>query len=219
MHTVTLLKKTHLTPTLFLLTTSRPEGYRFEAGQFARLGVDGTMRAYSLLSAPMDETLEFFITLVPQGELTSQLVTLSIGDTLALDPKAYGFLTLSRFSDAKEDLWMFATGTGVAPFLSILRTDTWHAYKRITLVYSVRHRADLLVGTSPDPRVRFVPILTGEGKARIPQMLDAFDPSSKAHILLCGNPAMIEETKEALKKQGFAMHRRGQGNIAVESYW
>ena len=100
----TLLDVTPLTPSLFTLRTTRDPGFRFRAGQFARLGVtkaDGSTvwRAYSMVSSPHDEFLEFFSIVVPGGEFTSELSRLEVGDTLLVERQAYGFLTLDRFVD------------------------------------------------------------------------------------------------------------------------
>lgn len=117
----TLLDVQPLTPNLFTLRTTRDAGFRFRAGQFARLGVikaDGSTvwRAYSMVSSPFDEFLEFFSIVVPGGEFTSELSRLEVGDTLMVERQAYGYLTLDRFVDGR-DLWLLSTGTGVAPFL------------------------------------------------------------------------------------------------------
>ena len=144
----TLLEVQTLTPSLFTLRTTRDAGFRFRAGQFARLGVskpDGSVvwRAYSMVSAPHDEHLEFFSIVVPGGEFTSELSRLAVGDALLVDKQAFGFLTLDRFNDGR-DLWLLATGTGLAPFLSILQDlEVWQRFSRIVLVYSVRQAAEL----------------------------------------------------------------------------
>lgn len=138
----------HLDPSLdaasFSFKTSRPRGFRFTAGQFARLGVkkaNGTVawRAYSMVSGPYDDHLEFYSIVVPGGEFTTELARLRVGDPLFIDKQNHGFLTLSRFSGG-TDLWLLSTGTGIAPFLSMLRDpDAWQAYGHIVLVHSVRH--------------------------------------------------------------------------------
>lgn len=116
-----------LTPNLFTLRTSRDPGFRFTAGQFARLGVrkpSGCIvwRAYSMVSAPHDEFLDFFSIVVPDGEFTSELSRLEVGDELLVDKQAFGFLTLDRFPDGR-DLWLLATGTGIARFFRSCRTS------------------------------------------------------------------------------------------------
>ncbi|MBJ7546608.1 ferredoxin--NADP reductase, partial [Pseudomonas sp. OA3] len=144
----TLLEVHSLTPSLFTLRTTRDPGFRFRAGQFVRLGVekaDGSVvwRAYSLVSAPHDEFLEFFSIVVPGGEFTSELSRLRVGDSLLVEKMATGFLTLDRFVDGR-DLWLLGSGTGIAPFLSILQDfEVWQRFERIVLVYSARSFAEL----------------------------------------------------------------------------
>lgn len=258
---IDILSKTTLTPTLFCFCTTRPAGFRFEAGQFVRLGItpsslqasssddNGTIfRAYSIVSSPYDEYLEFFSVVVPQGAFTSQLQHLQVGDRLYLNPEPFGFLTLTRFQEpAPQDLWLLATGTGLAPFLSMLgELTTWQNYTDIVLVYSVRTKLELAYvdkiqalamqfGQLVDnpAKLHFVPIVTREcvdgclGE-RIPTLIAkgvleksvglTFNPVT-SHILLCGNPDMVQDTKEALKNKALSMNRRGVGNIAVENYW
>jgi ferredoxin--NADP+ reductase len=132
------------TPTLFSFTMTRPAHFKFTAGQFARIGLmvqnELVARAYSVVSSPFDETLEFFSIVVPDGAFTSNLQHLKIDDELYLEKIPYGYLTLARYQlPAPQDLWLLATGTGLAPFLSMLQDfETWNKYKQINLVYSVR---------------------------------------------------------------------------------
>lgn len=259
-YTVTVLSKTVWSDTLFSFTTTRPAGFRFEAGQFVRLGINPSQlqnapkdapdtqifRAYSVVSSPYDEILEFFSVVVPDGEFTSRLQYLTTGDTLFLDKQSYGYLTLSRYQEpAPDTLWLLATGTGLAPFLSILSTlEVWQNYRRIVLAYSVRFETDLAymqtIQALPqksqewadDPaQFCFVPIVT-RGKSahlsdRLTKLIDTgllektagFALDAQCHVMLCGNPTMVEDTKETLKQKGLTMNRRGAGNIAVENYW
>lgn len=237
------------TETLFSFTITRPAHFKFTAGQFARIGImvndELIVRAYSIVSSPFDETLEFFSIVVPQGEFTSQLKNLKINDDLYLEKIPYGFLTLARYQQpAPHDLWLLATGTGVAPFISILQDfEVWEKYKNIRLIYSVRHTAELayiehihsLAETFGNNHqgFQFIPIVTRDNTfngltQRLPILIEngtleqnaqlEFD-INRSHIMLCGNPQMVEDTKEALKNKGLVMNRRGEGNIAVENYW
>jgi ferredoxin/flavodoxin---NADP+ reductase len=139
------------TPKLFSFRITRPKGYRFDAGQWARLGVvksgetKPVWRAYSIASATYEPYLEFYSIVVPNGEFTSELSHLEVGDTVLLEKMPYGFLTTSRFEQLpQQDLWLLSTGTGLAPFLSILHEfDVWQQYERIILVHGVRERAEL----------------------------------------------------------------------------
>ena len=236
------------TDTLFSFTMTRPAHFKFTAGQFARIGLkvndDLVVRAYSVVSSPFDETLEFFSIVVPDGAFTSYLQHLKVGDELYLEKIPYGFLTLARYQlPLPQDLWLLATGTGLAPFISMLQDfETWTKYKNIHLVYSVRTQSELayldriteIAETFGEGHTgfKFVPIVTRDPNAilhdRLPILIEngqlekavnfQFNAET-THIMLCGNPEMVEDTKEALKARGLTMNRRGEGNIAVENYW
>lgn len=236
------------TPTLFSFTLTRPAHFKFSAGQFARIGLkvkdDLVVRAYSIVSSPFDETLEFFSIVVPDGAFTSNLQHLKIDDELYLEKIPYGFLTLARYQlPLPQDLWLLATGTGLAPFISMLQDfSTWESYQHIYLVYSVRSAAELayvekiqeIAATFGEGHrgFKFIPVVTRDPHAalheRLPVLIEngelekaanhTLNPAS-SHVMLCGNPQMVEDTKEALKRRGLSMNRRGEGNIAVENYW
>ncbi len=246
-----LLEVQTLTPNLFTLRTSRDPGFRFTAGQFARLGVrkpSGCIvwRAYSMVSAPHDEFLDFFSIVVPDGEFTSELSRLAVGDELLVDKQAFGFLTLDRFPDGR-DLWLLATGTGIAPFLSILQDfEAWQRFERIILVYSVRETRELayqqLIAELPQrdyldglgSKLLYLPVVTREQipgalHGRITTLIENGELERAAdlqltpehsRIMLCGNPQMIEDTRAVLKARdlNLAMTRR-PGQVAVENYW
>ena len=236
------------TPTLFSFTMTRPAHFKFTAGQFARIGLkvgeELVVRAYSIVSSPFDETLEFFSIVVPDGAFTSNLQHLKVGDELYLEKIPYGYLTLARYQQPlPHDLWLLATGTGLAPFLSMLQDfDTWSKYQKINLVYSVRTAAELayvdriqeIAETFGEGHngFKFIPIITRDPSAplhdRLPILIEngelekfagiELNPAT-SHVMLCGNPQMVDDTKEALKRRGLTMNRRGEGNIAVENYW
>ncbi|WCR45352.1 ferredoxin--NADP reductase [Stutzerimonas stutzeri] len=246
-----LLEVQTLTPNLFTLRTSRDPGFRFTAGQFARLGVrkpSGCIvwRAYSMVSAPHDEFLDFFSIVVPDGEFTGELSRLKVGDELLVDKQAFGFLTLDRFPDGR-DLWLLATGTGIAPFLSILQDfEAWRRFERIILVYSVREARELayqqLIAELPQrdyleglgTKLLYLPVVTRERvpgalHGRITTLIENGELERAAdlqltpehsRIMLCGNPQMIEDTRAVLKARdlNLAMTRR-PGQVAVENYW
>ena len=272
---VTVLSKTTWTPNLFSFTVSRPDSFKFTAGQFVRLGVnpsqlnyykqlsavanaddeelDETLdedifRAYSIVSSPFDEILEFFSIVIPDGAFTSQLQHLEVGDELLLNTVPFGFLTLARYQKPlPKDLWLLATGTGLAPFLSMLQDlKTWEDYEHIVLAYSARSEEELAYiekieslqedfGSLVDnpAKLIFIPIVTREPiegalTERLPKLLLDGTLQARAgidldidstHVMLCGNPDMVEDTKETLKSLGLVMNRRGEGNIAVENYW
>ena len=246
-----LLEVQTLTPTLFTLRTTRDPGFRFTAGQFARLGVrkpSGSIvwRAYSMVSAPHDEFLDFFSIVVPEGEFTSELSRLKVGDELLIDKQAFGFLTLDRFPDGR-DLWLLATGTGLAPFLSILQDfEAWERFERIVLVYSARTESELayqqLIRELPErdyleglgSKLSYLPVVTREQvpgvlNGRITRLIETGELERAAdlrlepehsRIMLCGNPQMIEDTRTLLKTRdlNLALTRR-PGQVAVENYW
>lgn len=236
------------TPTLFSFTMTRPAHFKFTAGQFARIGLkvgeELVVRAYSVVSSPFDETLEFFSIVVPDGAFTSNLQHLKVGDELYLEKIPYGYLTLARYQQPlPHDLWLLATGTGLAPLLSMLQDfDTWSKYQKINLVYSVRTAAELayvdriqeIAETFGEGHngFKFIPIITRDPSAplhdRLPILIENGELEKSAgielnpatsHVMLCGNPQMVDDTKEALKRRGLTMNRRGEGNIAVENYW
>ena len=244
----TVLSVHRWTNTLFSFTMTRPAHFKFTAGQFARIGLkvgdELVVRAYSVVSSPFDETLEFFSIVVPDGAFTSNLQHLKVGDELYLEKIPYGFLTLARYQlPLPQDLWLLATGTGLAPFISMLQDfETWTKYQHINLVYSVRTEAELayvariqeIAETFGEGHqgFKFIPIITRDPNAilhdRLPVLIAngelekeaglAFNPVT-THVMLCGNPQMVDDTKDALKARGLTMNRRGEGNIAVENYW
>ncbi|MDI4479619.1 ferredoxin--NADP reductase [Moraxella osloensis] len=271
---VKVIEVTRWAPTLLSFKVTRPDGFKFTAGQFVRLGIHGkdlqyfaqnhetklitseiqgqpidlegyVFRAYSVASSPYDEFIEFFSVVIPEGEFTSKVNHIQVGDSLLLNTTPFGYLTLARYQlPLPNDLWLLATGTGLAPFLSILKTiDVWQQYQRIILVYSARTSQELayqaeigsiksIYGDNGAAFV-FLPIVTREAdytgeKARIPNLIlsgkltelvgQKLD-KERSHVMLCGNPQMVEDTKEALKSIGLTMNRRGEGNIAVENYW
>ena len=172
---------------LFSFTLTRPAHFKFSAGQFARIGlmVDGELvaRAYSVVSSPFDETLEFFSIVVPDGAFTSNLQHLKVGDELYLDKVSYGYLTLARYQlPVPQDLWLLATGTGLAPFLSMLQDfETWKKYQHINLVYSVRTASELAYVE----RIQEIAALFGEGHTGFKFVpIITRDPNATLHDLL-----------------------------------
>lgn len=139
----TVIEVQRLTDTLLIFKTTRPQGYAFTPGQYARLGLEanGNMvwRAYSHTAAPADDFLEFYSVLVPDGLFTTVLKDIRPGDKIWVERALYGFMTISRFEDG-EDLWMLSTGTGLGPFVSMLRDPAvWQKFRRLIVVHGVRH--------------------------------------------------------------------------------
>lgn len=239
------------TPHLFSFKTTRFQGFRFIPGQFARLGIPGAdgkiiWRAYSIVSASYDEHLEFYSIVVPGGEFTSRLATFKVGDPLFVEKMNYGFLTTARFEQGR-DLWMLSTGTGLAPFISILmELDTWENYDRLILVHSVREPRELAYADTVDAlkhheyfgafghKLAYVPVVTREPmegllKDRIPTLLTSGELEARAgvkldhersRVMICGNPDMVEDTRNWFVDRGYSLSRRGApGHLAVENLW
>ena len=141
------IENRHWTGSLFSL---RVEGVRlaFEAGQFVRLALDAggesVARPFSFVNPPADPVLEFYGVVVPEGPLSPGLARLRAGDRLQIASNPAGFLVLSELPDA-ETLWLLSTGTGIAPFLSILRTEApWQRFRNVVLVHAVRYARELV---------------------------------------------------------------------------
>ncbi|QEY59344.1 ferredoxin--NADP reductase [Pseudomonas sp. C27(2019)] len=245
---------THLhtwTPNLFSFRCTRDAGFRFTAGQFARLGVrkaSGAIvwRGYSMVSSPFDEFLEFFSIVVPGGEFTSELSKLEVGDEILIEKQAHGFLTLDRFVDG-DNLWLLATGTGLAPFLSMLQDfEIWQRFEQIVLVYSVRSESELAYRDLLDEilsreyvaeyahKFTFVPVVTreevpGSLGVRITDLLVSGElekhvglpmEAQNSRVLICGNPEMVEDCRMLLQKRDMQLSMtRRPGAVAVENYW
>ncbi|MFK7752986.1 MAG: ferredoxin--NADP reductase [Sedimentitalea sp.] len=141
----------HWSDTLFSFRVTRPQSLRFRSGEFVMIGLlkdDGKplLRAYSIASPSWDDELEFYSIKVPDGPLTSRLQQITPGDEIILRPKPVGTLVLDALLPAKR-LWMVCTGTGVAPFASLLRDpETWERYDEVILAHTCRSNAELAYG-------------------------------------------------------------------------
>ncbi len=245
------------TPKLLSFSLTRPKDFRFTPGQFARLGVQkssgdaaqpGTIawRAYSVVSGADDNCLEFFSVIVPDGEFTTELAAMSAGAVVFVEKTAYGFLTCDRFEKG-PDLWLLATGTGLGPYISILKDPhTWQEFANIVVVHSVRETDELAYrdtleayalsqpGRDAGARLHYVPIVTraqvdGWLHQRIPAALASGALEARvglplnrerARVMICGNPQMVADTRKCLSARGLAPARRGApGQLAVENYW
>ena len=139
----------HWTPELYSLRVTGP-ALRFRAGQFVRIALDVAgeriARPFSFINPPDDPVLEFYGVIVPSGPLSPRLALLQPGDALYYADNPSGFLVLDEVP-AAEELWLVCTGTGIAPFLSILRTDApWRTYRRVILVHATRRASELVYG-------------------------------------------------------------------------
>lgn len=215
----------------------------FESGQFVRvaLDIDGerVARPYSLVNKPDDDFLEIYFNIVDEGPLSPRLAELEVGDEIFVTDRANGFLTVSEVPQCRH-LWMLATGTGVGPFLSILKNqDAWARFEKIVLVYSVRDISELAyqqqvadIQEQWPQKFSFVPLVTRE---KIEGMLnqritDSIEDDSleqttgvvideDSHVMMCGNSEMIADVTEVLAKRGLRKHRRREpGHITTEKY-
>lgn len=196
----------HWSNRTFSFKTTRSQSFKFHAGEFAMVGLvingKNVLRAYSVVSPPWAEELEFLSIKISDGELTSQLQHVKIGDEVILNPKTTGTLRNDALNKG-GDLYLLATGTGLAPFMSLIRdVETLETWNKINIVHSVRNRDDLayydLLSTGFEgddleemvkPVLNYIPIVTGEGGKRITQQLGdtlQIDPIVDK-IMICGN--------------------------------
>jgi ferredoxin--NADP+ reductase len=233
---------------LFSLHVEAPE-VTFDAGQFARLALPAppgsreTMlgRPYSFLNPPHVAPHEFYLVIVPEGPLSPRLARLVAGDPIWLLAQANGFFTLAEVP-AAEVLWCLATGTGLAPYLSILRTDeAWTRFDRCVLVHAVRRAEELTyrdtiagIAAAHPGAFTYVPFTSREHhpgalSGRIPAAIAdrrlemragiALSPEN-SQVMLCGNPAMVADTQAVLATLGMRKHRRREpGHVTIEAYW
>ena len=236
------------TETLFSLRVALHNGapaLPFEAGQFVRIALDlageRVARPFSFANPPADPVLEFYGVVVPEGPLSPQLARLGAGDPLYIADNPAGFLVASEVP-AAEDLWLVATGTGIAPFLSILRSAApWQRYRRVILVHGARTTKELVyrdmieeVGRKFPGRLAYVRFASRESAAatlggRIPAAVPdgrleaaaaAAISAERSQFMLCGNPDMLRDMTAALMARGLKKHRRrSPGQISVESFW
>ncbi len=225
----------HWTDRLFSFTTTRDPGFRFRTGEFTMIGlkVDGRplLRAYSVVSPAWAETLEFFSIKVPNGPLTSRLQHIKVGDAITVGRKATGTLVMDNLLPGKN-LYLLGTGTGLAPFLSVIRDpETYDRFEKVVLVHGCRNVADLayeelitqelpaheFLGEEIAAKLLYYPTVTREpfrNTGRISTLLDSgklcadvgLPPLDAAtdRVMICGSPAMMVDLKTLLESRGFA---------------
>jgi ferredoxin--NADP+ reductase len=236
--------QTRWTGRLCSLQVRAPLG-QFEAGQFTKLalevGGERVARPYSLVNPPGAEPLEFYYNVVQDGPLSPRLAALGAGDAVYVAPNPAGFLVLREVPEA-ENLWLISTGTGLGPFLSILRTEApWQRFAKVLLVHAVRSAADRAYREMIDGIARargaqfgFVSFVSREAvegalagrvteairDGRLERAAGAELSAARSHVMLCGNPAMVSDVTAALEERGMRKHRRrAPGHITVETYW
>ncbi|MEO8279642.1 MAG: ferredoxin--NADP reductase [Ideonella sp.] len=235
----------HWTERLFSFTTTRDTSLRFSNGHFTMIGlrVNGKplLRAYSIASANYEDHLEFLSIKVEDGPLTSRLQHIQVGDTIIVGRKPTGTLVTDYLLPGKR-LYLFATGTGLAPFMSIVRDPaTYELFERIVVVHGVRTvdelaYHDLLVqhlpsheflGDMVSSQMQYYPTVTREeyrnmgritdlvksGKLAADLQLPALDPSED-RVMLCGSPAMLRDLKHLLEERGFV-----EGNTSTPGHF
>jgi ferredoxin--NADP+ reductase len=226
----------HWNDTLFSFTTTRGPSLRFESGHFVMIGlrVDGKplLRGYSIASAAYEEHLEFLSIKVQDGPLTSRLQHLKVGDDLLVGTKPTGTLVISDLLPGKN-LFLFATGTGLAPFMSIIRDPaTYERFEKVYLIHGVRLVSELAYGDYIEnelPRHEYLgewvreklvyyPTVTREpfrtrgrltaliesGKLCADLGLDRLDPA-RDRGMICGGPAMLKDISALLDARGFTV--------------
>jgi ferredoxin--NADP+ reductase len=234
LHQETVLDVRHWNDSLFSFTTTRDRGLRFKNGHFLMIGleVEGRplLRAYSVASANYEEHLEFYSIKVPNGPLTSRLQHLKPGDQVIVSRKPTGTLVLSHLRPGKR-LYLLATGTGLAPFMSMIRDpDVYEQYEQVILVHGVRYQSELgysdyiqnelpqheYLGEQVQKQLRYYPTVTREpfpNQGRITDLLrtgklcadlglPALDPHAD-RVMICGNPSMLSELVQELDGRGF----------------
>ena len=220
----------HYTDTLFRIRTERPSTYRFTAGEFTMIGMgdNDLMRAYSFTSGPYDEYLEFYSIKVPDGPLTSRLQHIKVGDELEVGKKPTGTLTLANL-ELGGNLWLLATGTGIAPFISLLRDPTtYDHFDQIHVYWSVRKAAELEAYDSflHEQDIEYTAIVTqdpewtGHNKRittfiRAGQIVPNLEPSDHK-IMICGSLDFNKEVADMFDGWGFTEGNRKQAGTFVQ---
>jgi ferredoxin/flavodoxin---NADP+ reductase len=247
-HQERVLSVRHWTDRLFSFRTTRTPSFRFRSGQFVMMGLEGggkpLLRAYSLASAHYDDELEFFSIKVPDGPLTSRLQHLKEGDEVLIGRKPTGTLIVDNLKPGRT-LFLLGTGTGLAPFLSIVRDpEAYERFERIVVAHGVRWIKDLAYGdflANDLPRDEFVgdlarekliyyPTVTREpfrNQGRLSLALTTGKltetpgappvDAAQDRFMLCGSPAMLADLRAILDARGFTEGNHGEpGDYVIE---
>lgn len=244
----TVLSVEHYTDRLFKFRLSRPPSFRFRSGEFVMIGLhkpDGKplLRAYSIASPAWDEELEFFSIKVPDGPLTSRLQQIQPGDKVLLGKKPTGTLVMDALTPAKR-LYMFSTGTGIAPFASVMRDpDTYQKFDEVILTHTCREVSELAYGEElaaalpDDPlcdeyahQFRLYNSVTRESYARQGRITDLMttgklfmdlgvpplNPETD-RVMICGSMEMLNDTKAICEAAGMVEGSNASpGDFVVE---
>ena len=233
MNTETVTWVHHWTDKTFSFKTTRNRSFRFRNGEFAMIGliVDDKplIRAYSIASANYEDELEFLSIKVPDGPLTSRLQHLTVGDTVIIMPKCTGTLLIDNLTQA-DNLYLLSTGTGLAPFMSIIRDpDTYDKFKTVTLVHTTRTHAEHAYSNTISELAESFPLTyydtcTQETYVRHGRFwdheksftTDGFNPTTD-RIMVCGGPEMNYQCREYFKSIGFREGNLGEpGDFVLE---
>lgn len=219
----------------------------FTAGQFTKLSYEinnkkKIQRAYSFVNAPNNKNLEFYITLIKEGKLTPYLFNLTKLNQIKITKRSFGFFTLQEIPNC-ENLWMLATGTGIGPYLSILQCGKHvERFNKIILIHAVRYSNELIylpllnsLKQKYKGKLYTQFIISREStnfslEGRIPQLIlngtlekkvQIYISHTTSHIMLCGNPNMVRETRKILieTKHMKKNLRSNPGHITSENYW
>ena len=231
----------HWTDRLFSFKTTRDQGFRFKNGHFTMIGLEREgkplMRAYSMASANHENELEFFSIKVPDGPLTSKLQNIQVGDEVLVNSKATGTLVLDHLLPGRN-LYLIATGTGLAPFMSIIKDpDIYEAFDKVILTHGCRTVDELAyqelitselpkheyLGAMVANKLLYYPTVTREkfrNNGRLTDLLRigklprdlGLDPINVEHdrFMICGSPSMLKDITRMLDSQGFEESRHGQ---------
>lgn len=239
----------HWNDTLFSFKTTRDSGLRFENGQFVMIGLEVNgkplLRAYSIASPNYEEHLEFFSIKVPNGPLTSLLQHLKVGDKILVSRKPTGTLVLNDLKPGKR-LFMFSTGTGLAPFISLIQDpDAYEQYDKIVLIHGVRTVSELayedfisnelpnneFFGEEVQKKLFYYPTVTREpyrNQGRLTDLIESGKLFTDLGIeplnpetdrgMICGSPSMLEDTSVMLEIRGFKVSPKTgvQGDYVIE---
>jgi len=227
---LTVTEVEHYTDSLFRFRLAKPANFEFRAGEFTMVSIgDAPKRAYSITSGPGDDFIEFYSIKVQDGPLTSKLQNIVPGDTVFVGNKPTGTLLIDNLTEG-TDLWLLATGTGIAPFISLLRDPaTRQKYNRIHVVWSVRDQAELLAYNDmlQEADIDYTPVVTRDSEwtglsTRITNLISDGVIMSKStpdtdKVMLCGNMNFNIEIKALLEQYDWTEgNKREQGSFVLE---
>jgi len=217
----------HYTDKLFRIRTERPRSYRFTAGEFVMIGLEGApSRAYSITSGPYDDYIEFYSIKVQDGPLTSKLQHIQVDDTIRVGEKPTGTLILANL-ELGGHLVMMASGTGIAPFISLLREpETYDLFENITVTWTTRLHAEQdcyrdFLNEMPIEYISTVTQEPAELQGRIQKFMKdgtvKIDNPAEQRIMLCGSMAFNNDLKDHFNSLGFSEgNKKTQGTFVQE---